>query len=159
MALREIIVEGNPTLRKISRPVVNFDAKLGILLDDMKETLKKANGVGLAAPQVGILRRAFLIDFDDKIVEFINPKIVEKSGEQEGFEGCLSVPDTRGVVVRPMKVKVEAVDRYGRPFSMEMEELFARCACHEYDHLEGILYIDIAKDKEKCDNLAEEIKE
>lgn len=145
MALREIIVDGNPTLRKTSREVTYFDEKLAILLDDMRETLKKADGVGLAAPQVGILRRIFLVDFGDKIVEFINPTILNCEGEQTGLEGCLSVPNKRGEVTRPMKVKVTAYDRKGKQFTMDAEELYARCVCHENDHLNGILYIDKAK--------------
>ena len=151
MALRTIIKEGNETLRKHSRPVTSFDKKLAILLDDMKETLIKADGVGLAAPQVGILRRIFIVDTGDKIIEFVNPEILETSGEQDGAEGCLSVPGVRGMVKRPMNVKVRAQDRNGKTFKVELSELSARCVCHENDHLDGILFIDKAHDKEEYD--------
>lgn len=155
MAIREIITEGNPTLRKHSREVTRFDDRLANLVDDMKETLKQHNGVGLAAPQVGILRRIFVIDFNDKMIEFINPTILSSSGEQTDIEGCLSVPGTCGEVTRPYYVTVSAQDKNGEKFELSMEAIFARCACHENDHLDGILYIDKAKNKFSEDELDE----
>ena len=145
MALRNILTEGNPTLYKKSRPVVKFDDRLHLLLDDMKETLLDAEGVGLAAPQVGILRRLFLVDTGEEILECINPEIIETSGEQVGLEGCLSVPGKYGVVKRPNVVKIRAQDRNGEWFEAEGEELIARCFCHEYAHLDGQLYTEVAE--------------
>ena len=145
MALRNILTEGNPTLYKKSRPVVKFDDRLHLLLDDMKETLLDAEGVGLAAPQVGILRRLFLVDTGEEILECINPEIIETSGEQVGLEGCLSVPGKYGVVKRPNVVKIRAQDRNGEWFVAEGEELIARCFCHEYAHLDGQLYTEVAE--------------
>lgn len=142
MALRNIVKEGDPVLRKTSRSVLNFDEKLAILLDDMKETMYKAEGVGLAAPQVGILRRVCVVDVGDGLVELINPVIEEEEGSQEGSEGCLSCPGESGVVIRPMKVTVRAQDRYGNTFKVTGEELKARAFCHEIDHLNGIIYKD-----------------
>ena len=141
MALRTIMTQAQPTLHKVARPVTNFDDRLHDLLDDMAETLAAANGAGLAAPQVGILRRVFLIDVDERgLIEFINPEILETSGEQDGVEGCLSLPDQWGMVKRPNHVKVRAQDRSGAWFELEGDELTARCILHEYDHLEGHLY-------------------
>ena len=145
MALRNILTEGNPSLYKKSRPVVKFDDRLHLLLDDMKETLLNAEGVGLAAPQVGILRRLFLVDTGEEILECINPEIVETSGEQVGLEGCLSVPGKYGVVKRPNVVKIRAQDRNGEWFEAEGEDLIARCFCHEYAHLDGQLYTEVAE--------------
>ena len=145
MALRNILTEGNPSLYKKSRPVVKFDDRLHLLLDDMKETLLDAEGVGLAAPQVGVLRRLFLVDTGEEILECINPEIVESSGEQIGLEGCLSVPGKYGVVKRPNVVKIRAQDRNGEWFEAEGEELIARCFCHEYAHLDGQLYTEVAE--------------
>ena len=145
MALRNILTEGNPSLYKKSRPVVKFDDRLHLLLDDMKETLLNAEGVGLAAPQVGILRRLFLVDTGEEILECINPEIVETSGEQVGLEGCLSVPGKYGVVKRPNVVKIRAQDRNGEWFEAEGEGLIARCFCHEYAHLDGQLYTEVAE--------------
>ena len=145
MALRNILTEGNPSLYKKSRPVVKFDDRLHMLLDDMKETLLDAEGVGLAAPQVGVLRRLFLVDTGEEILECINPEIVETSGEQVGLEGCLSVPGKYGVVKRPNVVKIRAQDRNGEWFEAEGEELIARCFCHEYAHLDGQLYTEVAE--------------
>ena len=145
MALRNILTEGNPSLYKKSRPVVKFDDRLHLLLDDMKETLLDAEGVGLAAPQVGVLRRLFLVDTGEEILECINPEIVETSGEQVGLEGCLSVPGKYGVVKRPNVVKIRAQDRNGEWFEAEGEELIARCFCHEYAHLDGQLYTEVAE--------------
>jgi peptide deformylase len=144
MALRKIITEGNPTLNKISRPVTSFDGRLAELIDDMKQTLVEANGVGLAAPQVGILRRVVVVDLGDEIVELVNPRILEQSGEQDGLEGCLSVPDRYGLVKRPNFVRVEAQNRDGDWYEYEGEELIARCFCHELEHLDGHLYTEKA---------------
>ena len=164
MALRNIVTVGDPILTKKCRPVLFFDAKLHTLLDDMADTLLEANGVGLAAPQVGILRRVVIIDTGDEngIVELVNPKLLETSGEQTGTEGCLSVPDEYGVVTRPMVAKVRAQDRYGDWFEMEGEELIARAICHELDHLEGRLYTEIAErmlTPEELQELAQEQEE
>ena len=147
MALRKIVTVGDPILTKKCRPVVRFDEKLHTLLDDMADTLLEANGVGLAAPQVGILRRVVIIDTGEGngIVELINPKLIETNGEQTGCEGCLSVPGEYGIVTRPMMAKVEAQDRYGDWFEMEGEELMARAICHELDHLDGHIYTEIAE--------------
>lgn len=146
MTIRNIVTIEDPVLRKKSRPVVNFDEKLWTLLDDMKETLKKADGAGLAAVQVGILRRAVIVDVGDgKPLELINPEIVETSGEQEGQEGCLSLPGKWGVVRRPEFVKVRAQNRKGQWCMFKGEGLKARCFCHEIDHLDGIVFTDRAK--------------
>ena len=146
MGLRKILTDKEPALHKTCRPVTAFDEKLHKLLDDMRETLIESGGVGLAAPQVGILRRIFLVDVgaeENEIVEFINPEILETDGEQTGPEGCLSVPGKYGLVTRPYYAKVRAQDRYGEWFEAEGEELIGRCFCHEYDHLDGILYTEI----------------
>ena len=146
MAIRNIVTIEDHVLRKKSRPVVNFDEKLWTLLDDMKETLKKADGAGLAAVQVGILRRAVIVDVGDgKPLELINPEIVVTSGEQEGQEGCLSLPGKWGVVRRPEFVKVRAQNRKGQWCMFKGEGLKARCFCHEIDHLDGIVFTDRAK--------------
>ena len=145
MALRTILTDGDPALHKVCRPVTQFDEKLHDLLDDMKETLAQANGAGLAAPQVGILRRAVIVvDANDEMLELVNPEIIAREGEQEGFEGCLSVPGRWGVVKRPMKAKVRAQDRNGNFFEVEGEEIVARCFCHEIDHLDGHLFTELA---------------
>lgn len=144
MALRKILTDGNPTLNKKSRPVTSFDERLATLIDDMKETMIQANGVGLAAPQVGVLRRVVVVDTGEEIVELVNPRIIEESGEQDGLEGCLSVPGRYGMVVRPNVVKVEAQDRHGDWYEYEGEELIARCFCHEIEHLDGHLYTEKA---------------
>ena len=146
MGLRKILNTKEPALHKVCKPVTDFDAKLHKLLDDMRETLIDSNGVGLAAPQVGILRRIFLVDVGldgEQIIEFINPEILETDGEQEGAEGCLSVPGKYGLVRRPYWVKVRAQDRYGDWFEAEGEEIIGRCFCHENDHLDGIVYTDV----------------
>ena len=147
MGLRKILTQEESVLHKVCRPVTAFDSKLHSLLDDMAETLKDANGVGLAAPQVGILRRIFIVDLGDEIVELINPEIIETEGEQDGMEGCLSVPGEFWLVKRPMRVKAKAQDRNGYWFEIEGEELIARCLCHENDHLNGHLYTEIAYHK------------
>lgn len=144
MAIRNIIQLGDPTLRKKSFEVTDFGEKTHQLLNDMKETLKKADGVGLAAPQVGVLRRIFIISVEDKYYECINPVMVSQSGRQSGQEGCLSVKGKWGEVVRPNKVTVKAFDRFGKPFTVEAEGFLARAFCHEYDHLDGIVYVDKA---------------
>ncbi len=146
MAKRNIVKIGDDVLRKICRTQLTFDEKLHQTLDDMKETMYAAEGVGLAAPQVGILRRYCVIDVGDGIIELINPVITEKSDEiQTGNEGCLSIPDRSEVVTRPMKVSVRAQNRYGENITVTGEGLKARALCHEIDHLDGVLYIDHAK--------------
>ena len=147
MALRNILTKEQPGLYKTCRKVTDFNERLHTLLDDMAETLIESNGVGLAAPQVGILRRAVLVletnveeGEDEFIIELINPEITEVSGEQTGAEGCLSVPGEYGIVTRPEVVRVRAQDRYGEWFEYEGEGLTARCFCHELDHLEGVLF-------------------
>ena len=145
MALRTIVKEGDPVLTKRCRPVTSFDERLHTLLDDMTETLLDAGGVGLAGPQVGVLRRVVVIDLDeDGMLELINPEIIEQSGEQDGLEGCLSVPGRWGMVKRPNVVKVKAQDRNGDWFEAEGEALIARCFCHELEHLDGHLFTEKA---------------
>jgi len=143
MGLRKILTDKEPALHKVCRPVETFDAKLHKLLDDMAETLADANGVGLAAPQVGILRRVVIVDVGDEIVELVNPTMLETDGEQVGAEGCLSVPGKYGLVKRPYYAKVRAQDRNGEWFEVEGEEIIARCFCHELDHLDGIVYTEV----------------
>ena len=143
MGLRKILTDKEPALHKVCKPVEKFDEKLHKLLDDMQETLLDANGVGLAAPQVGILRRLVIVDTGEEILELINPTLLETDGEQEGAEGCLSVPGRYGLVKRPYWAKVRAQDRDGNWFEAEGEELIARCFCHELDHLDGILYTEV----------------
>ena len=143
MGLRKILTDKEPALHKVCKPVVSFDSKLHKLLDDMRETLIDSNGVGLAAPQVGILRRVVLVDTGDEILELINPTMVETDGEQVGPEGCLSVPGRYGLVKRPYYAKVRAQDRNGDWYEAEGEELIARCFCHELDHLDGIIYTEV----------------
>ena len=147
MALRRILTADEPALHKVCHPVTRFDEKLHLLLDDMAETLTDANGVGLAAPQIGIMRRIFIMDIGDEIVELINPEILETGGEQDGMEGCLSVPGEYWLVKRPNYAKVRAQDRDGNWFELEGEELTARCICHENDHLDGHIYTEIAYHK------------
>jgi len=143
MGLRKILTDQDPALHKVCRPVEKFDGRLHKLLGDMRETLANANGVGLAAPQVGILRRVVLVDTGDEVLELINPTLLATSGEQEGAEGCLSVPGKYGLVKRPNYAKVRAQDRNGKWFEAEGEELVARCFCHELDHLDGIVYTEV----------------
>lgn len=140
MALRQVRYKEDEVLYKECKEVKKFDEKLGILLDDMYDTMKKANGVGLAAPQVGILKRAVVIDIGEGRIELINPQIIATSGSQTGTEGCLSFPNVWGEVERPNYVKVKAFDRYGKEFELEGEELLARAICHECDHLNGIVF-------------------
>ncbi len=147
MAKLKIVKLGDDTLRKISRPVDRITPRILTLLDDMAETMRAADGVGLAAPQVGVLRRIVVIEIPDgELIELINPKIIAYSGEQEDSEGCLSVPGRSGVVKRPMHVTVRALNRRGETFDITGSGLLARAFCHELDHLDGKLYIDIAKD-------------
>ena len=143
MGLRKILTDKDPALHKVCKPVTAFDKKLHKLLDDMAETLEEANGVGLAAPQVGILRRVVIVDTGEEILELVNPILIETDGEQEGIEGCLSVPGRYGLVKRPMYAKVRAQDRFGDWYEAEGEELIARCFCHELDHLDGIVYTQV----------------
>lgn len=143
MGLRKILTDKDPALHKVCKPVEKFDKKLHKLLDDMRETLIDSNGVGLAAPQVGILRRVVLVDTGEEILELINPEMLETDGEQVGPEGCLSVPGKYGLVKRPNWAKVRAQDRNGDWYEAEGEELIARCFCHELDHLDGIVYTEV----------------
>lgn len=144
MAILNIVKEGDDTLRKTCRPVTEITPRIIRLLDDMKETLIDANGAGLAAPQVGILRRIAVCDTEDGMVELINPEIIETEGHQEELEGCLSVPGVWGITSRPAKVTVRALDRFGKEFTVTGTELDARCFCHEIDHLDGKLFTDEA---------------
>ena len=143
MGIRKILTDKDPALHKVCRPVEKFDWRLHRLLDDMRDTLAEANGLGLAAPQVGILRRVVIVDTGEEILELVNPEMLEVSGEQVGPEGCLSVPGKYGLVKRPYIAKVRAQDRDGQWFEAEGEELIARCFCHELDHLDGIVYTEV----------------
>ncbi len=145
MAIRQIRTIGDEILTKQCRPVQEIDERIKTILDDMKDTMYERDGVGLAAPQIGILRRLVVMDIGDGPIELINPEIVEFSGTQTGTEGCLSVPGKYGEVTRPMHVVVRAQDREGKWVIYEGSELFARCACHEIDHLDGKLYVSIAE--------------
>jgi len=141
MAIRNIVKTGDDVLLKMCRPVEKFDEKLWTLLEDMNETMNAANGVGLAAPQVGVLRRVVVIDVGEGVIELINPEIIASSGEQNGVEGCLSFPNEWGLVKRPMHVTVRAQDRHGKFFEMSGTELLARAFCHEIDHLNGVCFV------------------
>ncbi len=145
MGIRTIRTQEEELLRKVSKPVKRFDENLWTLLEDMKETMYMAEGLGLAAPQIGLLRRVFVIDVGEDLIEFVNPEILEIDGEQFGEEGCLSVPKKYGQVRRPNRVKMKAQDRHGNFFEVEGEELMARAMLHEYDHLEGRLFIDLVE--------------
>lgn len=140
MACRNIVKVGDPILNRKSRKVESFDARLAVLLDDMAETMYKENGAGLAAVQVGVLRRAFIADTGDGLLELINPEIVEEEGVQEEAEGCLSIPGECAITKRPAVVKVRAQNRHGKWFVFKAEGLKARCFCHEIDHLDGVLF-------------------
>lgn len=156
MAIREIIKEGDPILNKKCHLVTRFDQKLWDLIDDMRETLTKANGMGLAAPQLGILRRVVLVmNEDGEYMELINPEVLDSDGEQTALEGCLSIPGYWGEVTRPSWVKVRAQNRKGEAFEVEGTDVTARCFCHEIDHLDGHLY------NELCDRIysAKELEE
>lgn len=144
MAILNIVKEGDQTLRKTCRPVSEITPRIVRLLDDMRETLVDAGGAGLAAPQVGVLRRIAVVDLGEEIIDLINPEIIERDGEQNELEGCLSIPDVWGITSRPAWVKVKALDRNGNEFTVEGEELNARCLCHEIDHLDGHLFTDNA---------------
>ena len=151
MALRNVLTDDNPALRKVCRPYTDFGPRLHELLDDMKETLIEEDGVGLAAPQVGIIRRACVVletnvpeDEEPYFIELVNPEIILEEGEQEGGEGCLSFPGQYGIVKRPARVIVRAQDRNGKSFEAEGTDLTARAFCHEIDHLNGILFVDKA---------------
>ena len=148
MAIREIRKKGDPCLEKGCHPVTEFNERLHLLLDDMRETLEESGGVGLAAPQVGILRRVCIVeDSEGEIIELVNPEIVKAEGEQTGLEGCLSLPGRWGIVTRPYTVRVRAQDRDGATFEVEDEDITARCFCHEIEHLDGHLF------SEHCDRL------
>ena len=142
MATRKIVKLGDDTLRKVCKPQEKFDLRLWTLLKDMADTMYKAEGVGLAAPQVGILRRVVVIDVGDGLIELINPEIIESEGEEIGVEGCLSVPGRRGTVKRPTKVVVRALDKKGREIELTAEGFLARAVCHELDHLDGHMYVE-----------------
>ena len=143
MALRKIVLQGDESLTKVCRPVTDFNSRLHTLLDDMKETLLDSGGVGLAAPQVGILRRVCVVqNEDDEVIELINPEIIYTEGEQTGLEGCLCVPGKYGIVTRPEVVRVRAQDRNGDFFEVEDSDLTARCFCHEIEHLDGHLFVE-----------------
>ena len=160
MALRKILVQGDPTLAKHCRPVEKFDEKLHVLLDDMKETLADANGAGLAAPQIGILRRVVVINTEGEDWELVNPEIVEVSEEQQtGIEGCLSLPGKWGIVTRPEYAKVRAQDRNGDWYEYEGEDLTARCFLHEIDHLDGHMYTEFAEKMLTPEELEELLKQ
>jgi peptide deformylase len=165
MALRRIVLEGDDCLKKVCRPVTEFNPHLHQLLDDMGETLRDANGAGLAAPQVGVIRRACIVldEAADELIELINPEIIDESGEQNGLEGCLSIPGKYALVTRPNKVRVRAQDRNGKVFEMEREGLTARAFCHEIEHLDGHLFTEhtdhILSDRELEDYIAQEEKE
>ena len=142
MAIRNIVKQGDSCLEKVCRPVTEFNARLHMLLDDMRETLAAADGAGLAAPQVGVLRRAaIIVDGEGGYLELINPEILDQQGSQEGAEGCLSVPGRYGIVERPQKITIKFQDRTGAERQLELEDYLARAACHETDHLEGKLYL------------------
>ena len=166
MALRNILHDDDPALRKKSRKVEVFNERIHELIDDMRETLQNANGIGLAAPQVGVLRRIVLVvdvenedEENDAIIELINPEIIETSGEQEGLEGCLSVPGVWGIVERPDYVKVRAFDRFGNEFEVDGKMVTARAFCHEIDHLEGKIFTELAKKLLNEDELNELLAE
>ncbi len=149
MAIRSVVQVGDDVLRQKCFPVEEFDEKLFKLLDDMKDTVKKEQGAGLAAPQVGVLRRVVVVDVEEGYFEFINPVITAQKGEQTGWEGCLSVRGKSGIVSRPMKVKLSYQDRTGEKKTLQAKGFFARAICHELDHLDGVLYIDKATHIEK----------
>ena len=149
MALRKVVKVGEEVLRKKSKPVKDFDEDLWELLDDMKNTMYENDGMGLAAPQVGVLRRVIVIDVNNDFMELINPEIIKTKGEDIEEEGCLSVGSFRGRVKRPYEITVRACDRFGYPFTITGEKWLARCICHEVDHLDGVLFVDKSIDKDK----------
>lgn len=157
MAMREIIQKGDPVLEKKSHPVTKFDSKLHALLHDMRDTLTAARGAGLAAPQIGILRQVVvLLDEEERIVELVNPEIIETFGEQDGLEGCLSLAGLYGFVKRPMEVTIRAQNRRGEPFTMTGKGIVARCLCHELEHLKGQLF-DVHTDQLYTEQQLEEV--
>lgn len=159
MALRKIVQDGDPILNKVCRPVTNFDDRLATLLDDMQETLEDAGGLGLAGPQVGVMRRIFIClderdlpedgtipeGWEPKYIEFINPEVIAQEGEVMLYEACLSFPGHNAAIKRPKKVTVRAFDRDGKPFTVEGEDMFARCMCHENNHLDGVTIMQLAE--------------
>lgn len=149
MALRKVVKIGEEILRKKSKPVKDFDEDLGQLLDDMRNTMNENDGMGLAAPQVGVLRRVIIVDVNNAFIELINPEIISQKGEDIEEEGCLSVGNFRGRVKRPYKITVQAYDRFGFPFTLTGEKWLARCICHEIDHLDGVLFVDKSLDKDQ----------
>ena len=164
MAIRNIILEGDPMLRKKSKPVREVNDHIREILEDMVETMREHYGVGLAAPQVGVMRRMFVAEPEPgEVYYMVNPEMLEQEGEQEGPEGCLSVPSLEGIVVRPDHIKIKALDFDGNEQTYEFDEFYARVMCHEYDHLEGILYTDKAEEvydpEEKYKEMAEEMAE
>lgn len=163
MALRVIRTDEDPLLRKVSRPVKDINDRIKILLDDMVETMNDANGIGLAAPQVGILRRCIVVDVGEGVYKMINPEILEQSGSDIAIEGCLSVPDFNGTVERPEYIKVKFLNVDGEEEIIEATDLFARCICHEVDHLNGILftdkYIDEVNQEEMLELMSEELED
>ena len=156
--IRKILQKDDPVLHKVCHPVTQFDGKLAGLLEDLTATLEHANGLGLAAPQIGILRRVCVVmDQDETYLELVNPQIVEQEGEQEGFEGCLSLSGMYGIVKRPMKVKVRAQGRHGNPVEYEREGITARCFCHEIEHLDGHMYYEKAEGRLLTEDEVDEI--
>lgn len=147
MAIRNITTVGDEVLRKVSKPVTKFDKTLWQILDDMADTLAQSNGVGIAAPQIGILRRAFIVDYEGTHIECVNPKIIKQSGECIDSEGCLSVPNKVGEVKRPKTITIVAQNRVGDEFELTVSDYYARIFCHENDHLDGILFIDKVVEK------------
>ena len=150
MAIRNVVQVGDEVLRQKCFEVEKFDESLHTLLDDMKETVKKEQGAGLAAPQVGVLRRVVVVDVEEGYFELVNPVLISQKGEQSGWEGCLSVKGKSGIVSRPMKVKIRFQDRNGEKYLLQAKGFFARAICHELDHLDGVLYIDKATHIEKA---------
>lgn len=144
MAIKKVVQVGDPVLRQKCEPITEFDEKLWKILDDMRDTVKKEQGAGLAAPQIGLSMRMAVVDVEEGYFEFINPVIHSQKGEQQGWEGCLSVRGKQGVVTRPNKVKISYYNRFGERKTLQAKEFFARAICHEFDHLDGVLYIDRA---------------
>ena len=159
MAIRKIITVGNDKLRKVSKTVTKFNPRLQTFLDDLLDTMRDNNGAGLAAPQVGVLKRCCVVEVGDQVFQLVNPEIIAREGEQEGPEGCLSVPERMGYVKRPLKVTVRAQNAKGEPIEVSGEGLCARALCHEIDHLNGVLYIDIMEYEIFADDEDEDFEE
>ena len=159
MAIRLIRTDEDPILRKKARVVTDITERIHVLLDDMIETMEDADGVGLAASQVGVLKRVIITKVDEAIIEYINPEIVKEEGEQCGIEGCLSIPEQSGRVIRPEKLLVKAMDRHGVVFEMEAEGLLARAICHEIDHLNGVLFTDLMLPDDDDDDDDEDVND